>query len=246
MKERPIRRFRLAHATNIRDIGGYETEDGQVTKFGCLLRGSGLHRLTESEWKRLTDYGVRTVLDLRSLAEIEINRDQVPEGVEWYYCPLLRNQLENDNISESAAKAFKGSLTEGYESILKNNGDLLTTALKQLIAGLEKGAVLFHCSAGKDRTGVLASTVLYLCGVSEEDIVADYEVTYTYNSRVMEPLLSSLDAESADKMRPYLYSNRENMENQVKRYQEIGLAQYLFQHGLTEAELLRLKELFLF
>ncbi len=246
MTERPIRRFRLEHAGNIRDIGGYEAEDGKATRFGCLLRGSGLHNLDAAEWRKLTDYGVRTVLDLRSLAEIEMNGDNVPEGVEWFHCPLQRSQIDNKDISASAAKAFKGSLTQGYLDMVTENGDLLAAAVKQLIAGLEKGAVLFHCSAGKDRTGVLASTILYLCGVSDEDMIADYEITYTYNKKVLECMLETMDPESAEKMRPYLYSRAENMEAQVKNYHELGLEQHLKQYGVTAGEVRRLKELFLY
>lgn len=94
---------------------------------------------------------MRTVLDLRSLAEIETGRDAVPEGVEWYHCPLQREQIDAKDITGSAERAFAGSLTDGYLNIVKTNGALLASAVRQLIAGLEKGAVLFHCTAGKDR-----------------------------------------------------------------------------------------------
>lgn len=57
------------------------------------------------------------------------------------------------------------------------NTGLLAAALARLTASLDDGAVLFHCTAGKDRTGVLAAAVLWLCGAAREDIVADYEVS---------------------------------------------------------------------
>lgn len=141
----------MEHGLNIRDMGGFETNDGRVTAFGKLLRAGALQKLTPQEWGRLKEYGVRTVLDLRSLAEIETGRDAVPEGVEWYHCPLQREQIDAKDITGSAERAFAGSLTDGYLNIVKTNGALLASAVRQLIAGLEKGAVLFHCTAGKDR-----------------------------------------------------------------------------------------------
>ena len=241
----PIRRLRLAHGGNIRDLGGYETEDGKVTQFGCLLRGSALHNLTEEEWKKLYDYGVRTILDLRSSAEIAMNGDCPPKEIAWYHCPLQRAQIQEQDIAASAEEAFKGSLTEGYAEMVTRNGDLLAAALKQLVAGLSRGAVLFHCSAGKDRTGVLASVVLYLCGVAVEDIIADYEVTYTYNKKNMERMLMSLPPEIREKMLPYLKSNAETMERQVERYAEPGLEAQVRSFGVTGEELMQLKERFL-
>lgn len=243
--ERPIRRLRLEHSGNVRDLGGYETEDGRVTRFGCLLRGGGLHNLNTEEWKKLTDYGVRTVIDLRSDAELEMNPDQVPEGVEWFHCPLQRSQIDNTDLSNSAAKAFRGSLTQGYLDMVTENGDLLAAAVKQLVSGLLKGAVLFHCTAGKDRTGVLASAILSLCGVSAEDIIADYEVTYTYNRKSFERMLAMMGEEAAEQMRPYLSSRAETMEAQVKNYRELDLKKHLDRYGVAEEEIETLKKRFL-
>lgn len=243
---KPIRRLRLTHGGNIRDLGGYETDQGQVTRFGCLLRGGTLQKLEAEEWDRLRSYGVRTILDLRSSAEIAANPDGVPEGMEWYHCPMQKAQIDETDILVSAEKAFQGSLTEGYYGMLMQNGDLLAAAIKTLVASLEKGAVLFHCSAGKDRTGVLASSILYLCGISAEDIIADYEVSYTYNKRGMEKMLLLLEPAARENLLPYLCSNAENMEKQVTSYREVNLADYLGQYGLTGEEIRKLKQHFLY
>lgn len=239
-----VRRLRLEHAGNVRDMGGFETSDGGVTAFRTLLRGGSLSRLTDREWKKLIDYGVRTVLDLRSGAELEISPDRVPEGVEWYHCPLQTGQIEQGNIADSATKAFAGSLTEGYRNMVREHGDLLCAALKRLIRGLERGAVLFHCTAGKDRTGVLASAIFYLCGVEREDIVADYEVTYTYNRRSMNRLIEQLREEEQGELMPLLLSEADNMEQLVSFYEETGLEGFLRQKGLTGEEIQALREKF--
>lgn len=243
--DRPVKRLRLEHGLNIRDMGGFETEDGKVTAFGKLLRAGALHKLTAEEWERLTDYGVRTVLDLRSQAEIEAGRDAVPEGVEWYHCPLQTEQIDAKDISGSAERAFAGSLTEGYLNIVKTHGALLAAAVRQLIHGLEKGAVLFHCTAGKDRTGIMASCIYTLCGVAGEDVIADYEVTYTYNKKGMNRLMEMLDGQTRDRMEPLMRSDAESMERLLAYYQEIHLSEYLKTNGISEEELETLKRHFL-
>lgn len=239
-----VKRLRMEHAFNMRDMGGYETIDGRVTAFGKLLRSDGIHSLSNSEWDRLKQYGVRTVLDLRSDAEIQANADRVPEGILWLHCPMQKEQIDLENIGGSALKAFTDSLTEGYLNMVKKNGVLLAAALKELIDGLSRGAVLFHCSAGKDRTGVLASAVYYLAGVEREDIIADYEVTYTYNKRGINRLLTLADEGMKQRMTPYLASDAASMERLIALYEEINLPVYLADYGLTEKDVELLKKHF--
>ena len=165
--------------------------------------------------------------------------------MEWFHCPIQTEQIDTKDISESAEKAFAGSLTEGYLNIVKNHGVLLAEAVKKLIAGLERGAVLFHCTAGKDRTGILASCIYYLCGIAEEDIIADYEVTYTYNKKGMDKLLGMLDEETRGRMEPFMRSDAQSMERLLDFYREISLPEYLGQYGVTETELETLQNCFL-
>ncbi len=243
MYDVPIRRIRLENGENIRDLGGYETSDGRVTKFGCLFRAGGVDRLTAAEWNKLTALGVRTVLDLRSESEVSRQPDRVPEGISWYHCPLQEEQIDARDLSGSAEKAFLGSLTEGYLNIVRKNGGRLAKALSLLTEALGQGGVLFHCTAGKDRTGIVASSVLYLCGVEKCDIVADYEVTFTYNRKGMEKLLAALGPETGEKIMPYLRSDAESMERLVELYREIELEKYLASYGFSraDAELLRMR-----
>lgn len=242
---RPVKRFRMEHAFNVRDMGGYEAADGRVTCFGKLLRADGLQSLSDSEWTRLREYGVGTVVDLRSMAEIEIHRDQVTEEMRWIHCPLQTEQIDRRDLAGSAFKAFSGSLTEGYLNMVRQNGNLLAAALKELISGLERGAVLFHCTAGKDRTGVLASAVYYLVGVGREDIIADYEVTYTYNKRGVNRIMEQADEATRQQMAPFMRSDASDMERLISFYEEIDLPVYLLEYGVTEKELQMLNKYFL-
>ena len=105
---------------------------------------------------------------------------------------------------------------------------------------------IFLSPQRKHFRGVLASSILYLCGISAEDIIADYEVSYTYNKRGMEKMLLLLEPAARENMLPYLCSNAENMEKQVTSYREVNLADYLGQYGLTGEEIRKLKQHFLY
>ena len=89
----------------------------------------------------------------------------------------------------------------------------------------------------------MASCIFTLCGISQEDIVADYEVTYTYNKKGMNRLLRMLDEETRGRMEPLMRSDAESMERLLAFYQEIRLSKYLEAYGLTEEEMETLKAL---
>lgn len=91
----------------------------------------------------------------------------------------------------------------------------------------------------------MASCIFTLCGISQEDIVADYEVTYTYNKKGMNRLLRMLDEEARGRMEPLMRSDAESMERLLAFYQEIRLSKYLEAYGLTEEEMETLKHYFL-
>ena len=120
------------------------------------------------------------------------------------------------------------------------NTGLLAAALARLTAALDDGAVLFHCTAGKDRTGVLAAAVLWLCGAAREDIVADYEVSHTYNQGGLGALADKMAG--CDQLLPLLRSEPENMVRLVDFFRESGLDGRLVESGFSAEEQRRLRE----
>ena len=178
--EQHIRRLRLNHVANVRDLGGYEADGGMI-RWNMLDRAGDLSGADEGDWERLKAVGVRTILDLRSASELRVKPDRPPQGISWYHLPLQTEEIDLEHPADLAGLAFLKSLRESYVIMAGENTGLLAAALARLTAALDDGAVLFHCTAGKDRTGVLAAAVLWLCGAAREDIVADYEVSHTYN-----------------------------------------------------------------
>lgn len=238
--ERHIRRLRLNHAANVRDLGGYGTDGGGVTRWNALYRAGDLSAADVGDWEQLWAAGVRTILDLRSVSELRTNPDRPPQGIAWYHMPIQTEDIDLGDLAESAGAAFMKSLREGYLAMAGENTHMLAAALDQLTKSLADGAVLFHCSAGKDRTGVLASAVLWLCGAAREDIVADYEVSFTYNQGGLNAMVDSLP--DREKIMPLLRSDGENMERLLDFYGEIGLAGRLAACGFSADEQRLLRE----
>lgn len=234
------RRIYLQNAFNVRDIGGYRAENGKTVKWNALFRGDGLCALTPEEWTQLEDRGIRTVIDLRSLSETTTHGYKVPDAISYRHCPLQEEDIHIDNPLASAQNAFGRSLTQGYRSMAGEYTQLLAAALEQVAKGLEKGAVLFHCTAGKDRTGVLAAVLLYLLGAEAEDIIADYQVSYTYNRKGVNKMLEQFP--QLEQMKPFLYSNAESMEELLVYLEEVNIRKLLADCGFTDEKTAKLKE----
>jgi len=238
-----IKRIRLDHAFNIRDLGGLETTEGSLVRWNRLFRGDCLSFLTSEEWQKLLRCGIVSVVDLRSRSEAELMKDQVPETMQYFHCPLQKEEIDFSNASESAAKAFTKSLADGYQKMVTDSPELIAAAVKTVIQGLEKGGVLFHCSAGKDRTGVLSAVLLTLLGAEREDIIADYQVSFTYNQRGINKAAASLPDYQA--MLPMLSSDAGHMEQLLDLFHELDLFPYLMEHGLAAPNQDHLKDLVL-
>lgn len=170
----PARRIELGHAFNLRDIGGYTTSDGGVTRWRQVYRADGVHRLTPEDATRLRDeLGVRTVLDLRTTTERDTGGCYECEGVTTVHLPVLRNTW--DGMVPDDATSPAEFLQQRYLQMTDQGAAAISAALEIIAA--RRHPVLFHCSAGKDRTGVVAALLLDLLGVSDDEIAADYAMS---------------------------------------------------------------------
>lgn len=166
------RRYPLENIVNCRDLGGYPSKYG-CTKFGRFIRCGTVDRPTEDDIKVLGELNISTVIDLRG--DFEFNNQ--PNDFERLTDNVNHVSLYELNVAE--AKNVKLTLPEVYEFIVDNYKENIYKALK-VIADAPDGAVLYHCFLGKDRTGILSLLLLTIAGVGEDDIVADYQLTYTY------------------------------------------------------------------
>jgi protein-tyrosine phosphatase len=180
---------------NVRDLGGHPTEDGGETRYGAFVRADNVERLTDSGWRALVDYGVRTVVDLRLDEE---RRAQPPSGL-----PIvaLQRPLVPDfghaDWHELDTLALGSALPEStrlvYVELLERYRDRFGEAVSA-IASADHGAVLFHCMGGKDRTGLIAALLLRVAGVERDAVAADYALS----GRKLESMLRAWIAAAGD------------------------------------------------
>lgn len=167
------RHVACAGVFNIRDLGGYATTDGRQTPWRTLYRADGLHRVTPAAGARLADLGWRTVLDLRTVAERDRGAYDHP-GAEVIHLPVLRETWDITSIADGYdAVEF---LVQRYVEMLDEGAGAFAAAV-EILAAPERRPAVFHCAAGKDRTGVLAALVLAVLGVPDLTIAEDYALS---------------------------------------------------------------------
>lgn len=172
----PARLVALEAVHNFRDLGGYATADGRHTVWRTLFRADGLYRLTAADVVALEPLGLRTVIDLRSAPELS-ERGRFPVDVHpvvFHHLPIIdatwavADRPEHDRDEDFLIWAYQEMLTVGAPRF---------AAAFEALAEPDALPAVFHCAAGKDRTGLLAALLLGSLGVSDDDIIADYALT---------------------------------------------------------------------
>ncbi len=160
---------------NFRDLGGYPAHDGRRTKWRTLFRADGLHRMDADDVERFGELGIATVLDLRTPGELE-ERGRFVGGHDtgWRHLPVLDAIWAGEGWpADLVAAEF---LADRYLEMLDVGRASLADAI-HLVADSSNLPLVFHCAAGKDRTGVLAALVLGLLGVDHATIAHDYSLS---------------------------------------------------------------------
>jgi protein-tyrosine phosphatase len=166
--------IRLNGVLNLRELGGYPTADGRQTRIKRLLRSDDLDRLAPEAQKFLIEYGVRTVIDLRDPSEAEDAPDVFAVSAQATY--VLRPFFDDEGLQAGPAslEVSKGARYLRQLELYAHNVAEIFRAIVQA----EGGVTLFHCAAGKDRTGLVAALLLALAGVPDAVIDADYAVSF--------------------------------------------------------------------
>ena len=157
---------------NFRDLGGYQTSDGRHFQTGLVFRSDGLQMLTPADLDKLSnEIGLRHVIDLRSDAEREeVGCGPIADQATIHHIPLFAGaSSRSENVANFEMPSDMGEL---YFLMLGFAKEPIAQVVR-LLAEADAPAV-FHCAAGKDRTGVISAVLLSLLGVPEETIIADY------------------------------------------------------------------------
>lgn len=166
------RELRLEIAHNVRHLGGYGTDAGRTTH-DDIIRSASLHKLTDTGMRHLAEAGVATIIDFRSDMELQrdVTPDPTPYGIRSVHAPVFQHDASPAGLD---SKDFPG-YGPIYERFLEVGAPAYRTLFET--AAEANGRILFHCAAGKDRTGVAAALLLNLAGVAEDTIVEDYILT---------------------------------------------------------------------
>lgn len=172
----------VAGVQNFRDVGGYRTADGRRVRWGAIYRSAGLSQIAAGEAEELASLRIRTIHDLRSKGE------RANEPTRWPGAepPTIKARDYDMDMSGFAA-AFAGGIDAAearqtfktfYPGVLDSHREQFRDLFQTLLAA--EGPVLYHCSAGKDRTGVATALVLTALGVPRETVLADYGLSNRY------------------------------------------------------------------
>jgi protein-tyrosine phosphatase len=231
-----VRLLQFPGLLNARELGGFPTRDGATTRWRSLLRSDDLVQLTSEGVQALADYGVRTVIDLRWPAEVAVRpypRALGEHAVRTHRVSLLAGD-------EMQWAALSGACTKEMWkcAVLEHTRPQLKDVL-EIIADAADEPLLFHCVAGKDRTGLIAALLLALADVEPEAIAADYAASTSHLADAYMLRYAGLErAEILEALR----CPEEGVHNMLSYLAQYGGARgYLGAIGLEDSTISRLR-----
>jgi len=235
------RRLELDGCVNFRDLGGYPTADGRSIRWRTLFRSDALHALTPADVSQLTSIGLSDIVDLRSSYELaaEGRGPLEREPMAFHHTPLFDGDPQAGNRSAPAdmtlGDRYLGLLIVGQKKIAN---------VVRILASARGGAV-YHCAAGKDRTGVISAVLLGALGVPDDLIVADYALSAERIDAIIARVMSMKGYEDALKHMPEdtLHAKPETMEKVVCEVAARfgSMSGYLRDAGLEDEVVARLR-----
>jgi protein-tyrosine phosphatase len=232
----PGRSLEFPDLLNARDLGGYPTTDGAQTRWRSLLRADDLSQLSEHGLQALADYGVRTILDLRWPEEAERHPSPVPARLpQLRYARIsLLTHTEDEwrlRSRDAAKELWKCQVLDHVRVELRR--------VLAFIAAAPPEPLLFHCVAGKDRTGLIAALLLALADATPEAIARDYSVS---GENLREGYLRRYANTERERILEALRCPEEGAYNMLAFLERAGgVRTYLAQIGLSSQEIAQLR-----
>lgn len=247
------RRIPFSQAVNFRDIGGCTTSDHRIVKRGLVYRSDHLSRLTQEDQQLLQRLHVKVVCDLRTVREQQNSPDLLPEdgSVRLLSLPVQVDDFDPATVMDRLKAGDNAWLSmdffiELYQRYLNDFGPVWGEVLR-LAAFHQNLPLVFHCTGGKDRTGICATLLLKALGVSEATILADHDLSNVYNAERLQPIYARFAdiGIEPEKAAPYLQAPIEPLTAMLEHLNtNYGtIEDYLLtKAGLDRATLIALRE----
>ncbi len=207
----PLPFIQLESIPNIRDLGGYPVADGRIIKSGMILRGGALDKVSDEDAATLRDkFKLKHIVDLRGRMEIARGEDRAIGGASYVNIDLIDYSHAGPSIESLFARGFKsiedimvnGAMDPYVQLVISNlyttfvssrhTLDGYSTLMRLLVEADDNGAFYFHCSQGKDRTGLGAAFILSALGATRDLIIADFSCSkdayYEPTGRIIEQI----------------------------------------------------------
>jgi protein-tyrosine phosphatase len=186
MAEMTSRFVPLSGASNFRDLGGLPIDGDRTTTWQRVYRSDTLQELTDDDVKKvLHDVGLTTIIDLRTSREIKAEGRgplEAETSIGYVHLPFIADLEVQDEVPETEER----DVLADYRHMLDTAGHIIAEAVHTVARS--EGPVVFHCAAGKDRTGILAALLESLVGVPRDVVVGDYELTNQVIQQICERL----------------------------------------------------------
>jgi len=170
----------LSCSYNTRELGGIKTSDSGVTKENVFWRSDVTSVPSDEDIEKLLSAHITTIIDMRTEGEVQKSPNGLAEidGFEYHHFPITEGSGVPESLEAVPRSYMDIALAENMPNVMKTLAEA-------------KDGVLFHCTAGKDRTGVVSAIILMLCGAVREDIVSNYVVSREYNHKRLEAFLAA-------------------------------------------------------
>ncbi|WP_395396180.1 tyrosine-protein phosphatase (plasmid) [Novosphingobium sp. BL-8A] len=193
------RALHLPSAHNLRDIGGYRTTDGRWVRMGLIYRSDQLDRISDTDLAEMAGLHIATVADLRTVTERASSPDRIPIGAKQVVLDVAAdstNALGGDmRKAEAAIAAGQGVqmlMAANREFVLLPSARSAYGTMLRDLADPSQVPFLYHCTAGKDRTGWATAVILTLLGVPRQTVIEDYLLSNVYLHVKNEAILAAL------------------------------------------------------
>jgi protein-tyrosine phosphatase len=226
----PKRRLAFPALLNARDLGGYPTVDGARTRWRSLIRADDLSQLTTAGLQALSSFGIETVVDLRWPDEVAASPSPILAGElqhiryePFSLCTPTQEEWRERRAGSSAKALWNRAMVAHLRAEIRHVLEIIATA--------STGPLLFHCVAGKDRTGVIAALLLAVADVVPEAIASDYAASFENLRAAYLERYADADPEALIEA---LQCPEEGVHNMLAYLQEFGGARaYLESIGMT-------------